>query len=183
MPSNFDMAARRREVVGICLKVFTEKGLSVNTKELSFALNMQNAAIFYYFDTKDELIIACAEEAAFRLEEKLIAPLIKELDKPDEMMDKLQKKADEMAPLMRFLASAFTSPKYHEKLLPTLSKISERYKHYAENFAKALNVPIEQIEPYVYIGITAATNYMIFGDNSFIKPQFDLIKEKIIDLL
>lgn len=117
MPSNFDMAARRREVVGICLKVFTEKGLSVNTKELSFVLNMQNAAIFYYFDTKDELIIACAEEAAFRLEEKLIAPLIKELDKPDEMMDKLQKKADEMAPLMRILASAFTSPKIPREVI------------------------------------------------------------------
>lgn len=89
-----------------------------------------------------------------------------------------QERSDEMAPLMRFLTSALTSPKYHAKLLPILSKISERYAHYTENFSKVLNVPVEQIAPYVYIGITAAANYMIFGDNSFIKPQFDLIKEQ-----
>ena len=48
-----------------------------------------------------------------------------------------------------------------------------------KKFAEALNTNIETIEPYVYIGITAATNYMIFGDNSFIKPQFDLIKQQL----
>ena len=175
-----DYADRKKEIVWKCLDVFTKKGLvSTTSRDLSAALNLQNAGIYYYFKSKDDLVIACAEEAAITMETQLIAPLINQLNDPDEMVNRLRKKADEFAPLMRFLAQAFATPKYHEKLIPTLSDISKRYRRYAEKFAEALNTNVETIEPYVYIGITAATNYMIFGDNSFIKPQFDLIKQQL----
>lgn len=183
MPKQIDAETRRKEVIDISLRVFAEKGLlTTSSRELSAALHMQNAAIYYYFKSKDDLVIACAEEAACRLENQLIAPLVYQLGDMDAMFVNLQIKADEMAPLMRFLVKAFSTPKYHDKLLPTLEGISRRYKKYVEMFAKALDADIPMIEPYVYMGITAATNYMIFGDNSFIKPQFDLIKAQLKQL-
>ena len=80
---------------------------------------------------------------------------------------------------MRFLVQAFTDEKYHKKLLPFLTAMSERYKKYAQMFAEILGRDVNEIEPYVYMGITAATNYMVFGENSYIKPQFDLIKKQL----
>lgn len=183
MPRQVDAETRRKEVIDISLRVFAEKGLlTTSSRELSAALNMQNAAIYYYFKSKDDLVIACAEEAAFRLENQLIAPLVHQLNNIDDLFFNLQIKADEMASLMRFLVKAFATPKYHEKLIPTLDGISKRYKKYAEMFAEVLDADISLVEPYVYMGITAATNYMIFGDNSFIKPQFDLIKAQLKQL-
>lgn len=162
-----EAADRKKEIIRTCLEVFIKKGL-VNTtsRDLSAALNLQNAGIYYYFKSKDELVVACAEEAAYQLETNLILPLKNELSNPQKMMSELQHKCDLMASTMKFLAQTFSAKKYHKKLLPTLAAMSERYKKYAEIFADILGCNVEELEPYVYIGITAATNYMIFGDDS-----------------
>lgn len=71
---------RKKEVINICLDLFIEKGLtSTSTRSLSSALKLQNAGLYYYFESKDEAVIACAEEAALRLEKCLIAPAMREI--------------------------------------------------------------------------------------------------------
>ena len=51
-------------MIGICLDCFVEKGLTVTTTtDLCDANNLQNGGIYYYFDTKEEMVLACAEEA------------------------------------------------------------------------------------------------------------------------
>lgn len=167
---------RKREMVLTCLNVFTEKGLGQTTsRDLSAALQLQNAGIYYYFKSKDDLIIACAEEAAMQLEKGLI-PLQEDLEDLDSVTKNLQAKCDLMAPKMKFLAQTFTVEKYREKLQPVLNAMSQRYKEYAQTFAERFNREVEDVAPYIYMGITAATDYMIFGDESYIKPQFDLLK-------
>ena len=180
MEAKYETADRKKEIIRVCLEVFCNKGLTNTTsRDLSAALNLQNAGIYYYFKSKDELVVACAEEAEYQLETQLIVPLKEELKDPNKMMVDLQKKCDALAPNMKFLAQAFTVEKYHKKLYPFLAAMSERYKKYAQTFAGILGRNVEDIEPYVYMGITAATNYMIFGENSYIKPQFDLIKQQL----
>ena len=48
---------------------FVEKGLTVaTTKDLCTAAKLQNGGIYYYFSTKEEIVLACAEEAISRIE-------------------------------------------------------------------------------------------------------------------
>ena len=54
--------------------------------------------------------------------------------------------------------------KYKEQLKPVLDSLSERYRAYAKKFAEHFNCEVDEIEPYVYICITAVANYMIFGE-------------------
>ena len=174
---------RRKEVLNTCLELFVEKGINdTSTRDLSKALQLQNGGLYYYFSTKDELVISCAEEATMRLETSLIHSAIKEIGSPDSMLADLRKMSDEMAPLMKFLASVCVAPRYRESVRPTLNRLSERYVYYAELFAEKLGCQTEEIEPYVYMGITAASNYMIFGENSFIRPQMNMIKSKINEI-
>lgn len=64
------LSDKKKEIVRICLKVFIQKGLlNTTSRELSAAINLQNAGIYYYFKSKDDLVIACAEEAAIQLED------------------------------------------------------------------------------------------------------------------
>lgn len=61
---------RTKKMIGICLDCFVEKGLTVTTTtDLCNANNLQNGGIYYYFDTKEEMVLACAEEAISRIEQ------------------------------------------------------------------------------------------------------------------
>ena len=171
---------RRKEVINICLDLFIEKGLTAtSTRDLSSALKLQNAGLYYYFESKDETVIACAEEAALRLENALIPSALREIHNPDVMMERLQKRANEMASTMRFLVTVCASSQYKDKMKPALDRLAERYDHYAEQIAKKLSCKKEEIETYVYMVITVVANYMIFYEDSLIYPQIQIAKEAI----
>jgi AcrR family transcriptional regulator len=174
---------RMREVINICLDHFIENGLDSSTRSLSSALKLQNAGLYYYFDSKDDAIIACAEAAAIRLEETLLVPALKDLDNLDFMFKELQLLADVMTPTMRFLVSVCVNAKYKESMKPALHRLDKRYEHYAEMFAEKLSCKKEDIEPYVYLVITAVVNYMIFEEDVFIYPQMQIAKKAIESFL
>lgn len=171
---------RKKQVINICLDLFIEKGLTAtSTRELSSALKMQNAALYYYFESKDDAVIACAEEAAIRLENALIPSALKDIAEPDVMMVNLQKRADEMAPTMRFLVTVCASTQYKDKMKPALNRLAKRYDHYAEQVASKLNCNKEDIEPYVYMIVTAVSDYMIFAEDALVYPQIQIAKAAI----
>lgn len=174
---------RKKEVINICLDHFIEKGLtSTSTRSLSSALKLQNAGLYYYFGSKDEAIIACAEEAALRVENALIPSALHDIGDMDLLMKRLQSKAGEMAPTMRFLVTVCASNQYKDKMKPALDRLTERYGHYAEQVAKELNCRKEDIEPYVYLTINAVSNYMIFSEESLVIPQLQIVKDAVNQL-
>lgn len=172
-----DNINRKKEITNICLDTFIKNGLSETTvRDLSAALNLQSGGIYYWFEDKDDAVIACAEEAAFRLEDTLIMPALKDIDNPDRMMKRLKSRADEMAPTMRFFVCVCASKKYKERMQPALDRLTDRYEKYAKKFSEALNCNFDEIAPYVYLAITTVTDYMIFGETKYIKPQIEMIK-------
>lgn len=174
---------RKKEVINICLDHFISNGLETSTRSLSKALKLQNSGLYYYFESKDEAVILCAEEAALRLETNLIDPAIKDITDPDLMMKRLQSRADEMSPTMRFLVSVCVSETYKDQIKPVLDRLSGRYQQYAERIAKALKCDLQDILPYVYMGITAVTDYMIFREDEMVYPQIQILKNKLKELL
>lgn len=175
---------RKKEVINICLDHFIEKGLtSASTRSLSSALKLQNAGLYYYFGSKDEAVIACAEEAALRVENALIPSALHDIGDLDLLMKRLQSRAEEMAPTMRFLVTVCASNRYKDEMRPALDRLTERYGHYAELVAKMLNCSKNDIEPYVYLTINAISNYMIFSEESLIIPQLQIVKNAVNKLL
>lgn len=174
---------RRTEVINICLDHFIEQGLfETSTRSLSKALKLQSAGLYNYFSSKDEAVIVCAEQAAIRLEDTLISPAMKDLADPERMMRRLRSRADEMAPTMKFLVSVCSSERYKDDMKPVLDRLAERYEHYTEKTAQKLGCSKEDVEPYVYMTITAVTNYMIFAEDGIIAPQMRLVKDAIFKL-
>lgn len=184
MQINNNTEERKKEVVDICLRQFVKKGLYETTsRDLSAALRLQNSGIYYYFQSKDDVVIACAEEAAIRLEENLIMVSFKDLHDPEALMERLHARADEMRPMMKFFTSVCATSRYDESMKPVLDRLSKRYEHYAEMLAEKIGCDISEIEPYVYMCITAVSNYMIFGKTGYIDPQIEGIKRKLNELI
>ncbi len=176
--------ARKQEVINVCLETFMEKGLAhTSTRDLGAALNMNHGAMFYYFKNKDEAVIACAEEAAIRIERDLIGVALKDIENPQKMMEDLQVRADEMRPLMQFFVSVCASSKYNTSLQHTFDELTNRYNYYADKFAEVLKCNSKEVAPYVYIGINTMLSYMLFGQERFSAPQLDVVYNALIGFL
>lgn len=171
---------RRKEVVNICLDLFVEKGLyKTSTRDLSKALQLQSGGLYYYFPTKDDVVVACVEAAIRRLEEALILPVKKEIVNPAEMMKRLLSRADEMAPVYQFVVTVCSDRQYRDKTRPILDALGERYVYYSDVFSHLLNCKVQELTPFVYMSITAITNYMIFREESFVAPQLKAVQLKL----
>ena len=114
-------AERTKEIIGICLDCFVEKGLTVTTTtDLCNANNLQNGGIYYYFDTKEEMVLACVEEAISRIEQGAFGIAFEDIQDVANMMHHLSTLADELSPVMRFLVSVCVSQEYGDKVKPYL---------------------------------------------------------------
>ncbi len=176
--------ARKQEIINVCLEAFMKNGLvHTSTRDLSAALNMNNGAVFYYFKTKDDIVIACAEEAAIRIERDLIGVALKDIENPKKMMDDLRDRSDAMRPLMQFFVSVCACSRYTEALQHTFDNLTKRYNHYADKFAEVLQCDTQEVSPYVYIGINTMLSYMLFGQERFSAPQLRLVYHALLEFL
>lgn len=174
---------RKKELIDICLDCFIEKGLTLTTtKDLCDANNLQNGGIYYYFDTKEEMVLACAEEAISRIEQRAFSIVLEDIEDISNMMDHLGTFADKMSPTMHFLVSVCVSLEYGEKAKLYLVKLAGRYPYYAGRIAEILGCTREEVEPYVHLSILALNNYMIFNERALFTPQIEAAKKGLMHL-
>lgn len=174
---------RTRELIQIALEVFVEKGLTVTTTtDLCNAAGLQNGGIYYYFDTKEEMVIACAEAAIERIEKRAFGMVLEDLGDIEYMMSHLGTMAKELSPVMRFLVSVCVSQEYGDKIKPSLVKLANRYPYYTEQIAKILGCTPQEVEPYVHLSILAINNYMIFGERALFEPQIQSAQSALMKL-
>ena len=174
---------KRRKIIGVCLDCFVEKGLTVaTTKDLCTAAKLQNGGIYYYFSTKEEIVLACAEEAINRMEKGAFDIVFEDISDINSMMNHLSELADKMSPTMRFLVSVCVSREYGEKVKPSLVRLAKRYPHYTERIAQFLGCSNEEVEPFVHLSILAINNYMIFAERALFDPQIEAVKKELLKL-
>lgn len=172
--------ARREEIIDVCLRTFIKEGLMrTSSRDLSNALNMQPSGLYYYFKSKDEVVVACAEEAAIRMEQVLINPVLRSLDNKNEIMDMTTLEVEEMAPMMRFFTQVCTTKIYREDMQSILDRLKKRHSEYAAEFARKLNCKPEEVAPYMYACVAIVSNYMIFGEEFYFQQPLQLLKEAV----
>ena len=174
---------RRREIIAVCLDCFVEKGLTITTtKDLCTAAKLQNGGIYYYFSTKEEIVLACAEAAIERIEKGAFGIVFEDIRDVKSMMDRLGTLADEMSPTMRFLVSVCVSREYGEKVKSALSRLAARYPYYTEKIAAILDCTPAEVEPFVHLSILALNTYMIFAERALFTPQIEAAKRELLRL-
>ena len=176
-------AERKKELIDICLDCFVEKGLTVtSSKDLCKAGNLQYGGIYYYFESKEEIVLACAEEAISRIEQRAFGMVLEDIEDVANMMDHLGSLADKLSPTMHFLVSVCVSKEYGEKAKPYLVQLAGRYPYYTKRIVEILGCTREEAEPYVHLSILALNNYMIFNERALFLPQIEAAKKGLMHL-
>ena len=174
---------KRNEIIGVCLDCFVKKGLTVTTtKDLCTAANLQNGGIYYYFSTKEDIVLACAEEAINRIEKSAFGIVLEDFNDIRSMMDRLGTLADKMSPTMRFLVSVCVSHEYEEQIKPSLVRLASRYPYYTDKIAEILGCTKDEVEPFIHLSILAINNYMIFAERALFDPQIESVKKELMSL-
>ena len=174
---------RKKEIIDICLDCFIEHGINVSTRKLSGAINMQSGGVYYYFDSKSDLVTACAEEAISRIENRAFGFVLENVTDIEKTLDSLGNMADELSPTMRFLVSVCVSEEYGKLVKPALSRLAERYVEYTKNVAELLRCSEDTVRPYVHLCILALNNYMIFSERALFDPQIESAKSAFLNIL
>ena len=175
---------KRKEIVGVCLDCFVEKGLTVTTtKDLCTAAKLQNGGVYYYFATKDEIVMACVDEAINRMEKSAFDLVLEDISDVERMTERLSELADTMSPTMRFLVSVCVSREYGEKIKPALVRLASRYPYYTNKITEILGCTRSEVEPFVHLAILAINNYMIFNERALFDPQIEAAKRELMRLV
>jgi len=180
MMDKYEYNEKRNAAIASCLEQFVSKGLYETTsRDLSKALNLQSAGMYSYFESKDDAIVVCAEQAAHILEEKLFNIAINCFKKEKACLDELKIAAKQASPMMRFFTQVCSTDKYEEQMRPLLKKLRHDHEIYIKKLSDLISCNIEDIRPLVYIGITAISNYMVYQEETYITPILSFIESTI----
>lgn len=174
---------KTKELIQIALQTFVERGLTVtSTNDLCTAAGLNSGGIFYYFDNKEQIVIACAEAAIDKIEKCAFGMVLEDIGDINRMVSHLGEMAAELSPVMRFLVSVCVSQEYGDKIKPSLIKLASRYPYYTGQIAKILGCTTQEVEPYVHLFILAINNYMIFGERALFEPQIQSAQRELMKL-
>ncbi len=175
---------RKQEVIDVCLKTFMANGLShTSTKNLCDALHLNSGGVFFYFKTKEDIVIACAEEATKRIENELFGTALANIENPDALVKALDEKAVTMRPLMQFFISVCVSRRYGDKLKEVRYRQGDRYRFYIKKFADKLECSYDDVAPLVYTVTNTMFSYMIYDPDNFSAPQLRIVYDALVNFL
>ncbi len=175
---------RKKEVIDVCLNTFIAKGLShTSTKDLCDALGLNSGGVFWYFKTKEDIVIACAEEATVRIENELFGTALADIGDPDKLVKDLDSKAASMRPLMQFFISVCVSRRYGDKLKEVKLRQGDRYRFYIGAIAHKLGCKYEEAAPLFYMVANTMFSYMIFDPDNFSAPQLRIVYDALVKFL
>ncbi len=178
------MVDKKKEIINTCLQTFVDNGLiEISMRDLGAACDMDAAGIYYYFKGKDELVVACAEEATVRIEEELFGTALADIDDPEKLVKDLDEKAVTMRPLMQFFISVCVSQKYSGQLKEVRYRQGDRYRYYIRKIADKLGCDYNDVAPLVYIVSNTMFSYMIFDPENFSAPQLRTVYDALNDFL
>lgn len=167
---------RKKEVINVCLDLFVSKGIhEASTRSLSCALKLQNSGLYYYFKSKDEAVVECFNQALSKVEIHLIQPLLRDIGHMEISIDRLISQAKEMAPTMRFILQACSSPTYRD-LVASITEFYERLEKHITKLSTQFNCGFDEVKSFIRLIITAVIDYMVFEETTNTKASLAPVK-------
>ena len=169
---------RRTEFLELCFDTFCEYGLeNTSLKMLADACGVTNAALIYYFGSKDNIIIEATAYCMAKVEDDFMA------NAPISFAD-IERFLREMPHLTaklhgskyRFMYQVYASPKYREHGKEFFRGVNVRYHRYAQLLSGKLGLPVELIQGMTYLFVRACVHFALFEDEDYLELELNAIR-------
>ncbi len=167
---------KRKYIIEKCYKCFVENGIeNTTTRDFCAAANVNANTLYYYFDSKNKILIECVNYGYRQLESALFDAL-REFDKSSfDIFPKLVNIGLDFAPQMRFLHQAVSSPAYEEHREDQFKKVNDFYDKLGRALAEHFECPYELIKDYIYEIMTLMSYFTLWGSRDMAAIQFNRI--------
>lgn len=172
---------RGTELLEKCFDVFCQNGLeNTSMQKLSEACGVTNAALVYYFSSKDNIVIESTAHCMAKVEDDFMAKA------PASFAD-IERFLREMPYLTaklhgakyRFMYQVYASPKYREHGREFFKGVNVRYHQYAVLLSGKLGMPADFIQGMIYVFVRACVHYALFEDEEYLKLQLGAIRTSL----
>lgn len=169
------------ELLEICFDTFCENGLeNTGMKKLSEACGVTNAALVYYFGTKDDIIIEATAHCMAKVENDFMAKAPRNFSDIERFLREMPYLTAKLhGAKYRFMYQVYASPKYREHGKEFFKGVNFRYGLYARQLSKKLGLPADFIQGMTYIFVRACVHYAMFEDEEYLNLQLDVIRTSL----
>jgi AcrR family transcriptional regulator len=173
---NTEKSSKKNYIIEKCYECFVKNGIeNTTTRDFCVAANVNANTLYYYFDSKNQILVECVNYGYRQLEGALFDAL-KEFDKSSlDIFPRLTKIGLDYAPQMRFLHQAVSSPAYEEYREDQFKKVNAFYDRLGKELAERFECPYEIIKDYIYEIMTLLSYYSLWGSRDMAAIQFNRI--------
>lgn len=181
MTDNEKQLQRKIELLEICFDVFCEGGLeNTGMKKLSDACGVTNAALVYYFENKDNIIIQSTAHCMAKVEDDFMAKAPVNFEDIERFFSEMPYLTAKLhGKKYRFMYQVYASPKYREYGREFFKGVNQRYAQYANELSSKLGMPSDFIQGIIYIFVRACVHYALFEDEEYLQSQLNAVRTSL----
>ncbi len=167
---------KKEYIIEKCYECFVKNGIeNTTTRDFCAAADVNANTLYYYFNSKNEILIECVNYG-FRQLESALFNVLKEFDKTSfDIFPALTKIGLDYAPQMRFLHQAVSSPSFEEYREDQFKKVNAFYDRLGMELAGHFECPYELIKDYIYEIMTLLSYFSLWGSRDMAAIQFNRI--------
>ena len=175
-PKNVKKHRKKDYIIDKCYECFVKNGIeNTTTRDFCAAAEVNANTLYYYFNSKNDILIECVNYGFKQLEDALFDAL-KEFDKSSfDIFPNIIKIGLDYAPQMRFLYQAVSSPSYAEYREDQFKKVNAFYDRLGRELAARFECPPELFKDYICETMTLLSYYSLWGSREMAALQFNRI--------
>ena len=135
---------------------------------------MTNAALVYYFGSKDNIVIESTAHCMAKVEDDFMAKAPMSFADIERFLREMPYLTAKLhGEKYRFMYQVYASPKYREYGKEFFMGVNVRYHQYAALLSGKLGMPVDFIQGMICIFVRACVHYAMFGDEEYMELQLD----------
>ncbi len=147
---------------------------------LSEACGVTNAALIYYFGSKDNIVIESTAHCMAKVEDDFMAKAPTSFEDIERFLREMPYlTANLHGAKYRFMYQVYASPKYRQHGKEFFKGVNVRYHQYAVQLSGKLGMPVDFVQGMIYIFVRACVHYALFEDEEYLKLQLDTIRTSL----
>ena len=147
---------------------------------LSEACGVTNAALIYYFGSKDNIVIESTAHCMAKVEDDFMAKAPTSFEDIERFLREMPYlTANLHGAKYRFMYQVYASPKYRQQGKEFFKGVNVRYHQYAVQLSGKLGMPVDFVQGMIYIFVRACVHYALFEDEEYLKLQLDAIRASL----
>ena len=144
---------RGKALLEICFDAFCENGLeNTSMQKLADACGVTNAALVYYFGTKDDIVIEATAHCMAKVEDDFMARAPQSFADIERFLREIPYLTAKLhGAKYRFMYQVYASPKYRKEGKAFFDDVNVHYSRYAAQLSGRLGLPVDFIQGMTYM--------------------------------